>query len=89
MFSHNVLIGYNLRKFHRKQSSFSVIANVDFTRPDYKANTCIVVRMFFRHNLSHAQALILLVNDMHKRAISAPAAESFYGSGNAKGNFLY
>lgn len=25
--------------------------------------------MFFRHDLSHAQALILLVNDMHKRAI--------------------
>ena len=49
---------------------------------------CIVVRMFFRHDLSHAQALILLVNNMHKRAISAPAAESFYGSGNAKGNFF-
>ena len=89
MFSHNVLISYNLRKFHRTQSSFSIIANVDFTRPDYKTNTFIVVRMFFRHDLSHAQALILLVNDMHKRAILTPAAESFYGSGNAKGNFLY
>lgn len=41
------------------------------------------------YDLSHAQALILLVNDMHKRAILTPAAESFYGSGNAKGNFLY